>query len=133
MTSERSELYQKGDAVRRELLGEAAYNRNNQNYTDPLMGTFLDICTEHVFGALWARPGLDLKTRTLVVIVSDVATAREEELAIHIRFAMNQGWTKEELSEVLVQLMAYVGVPLVRGAMLVAKRVFAEIEAERAA
>ena len=128
-----SDLYLTGDAVRRELLGEAAYQRNNRNYTDPIMGTFLDICTEHVFGALWARPGLDLKTRTLVCVVSDIATAREEELAIHLRFAINQGWRREELVEVMVQLMAYVGVPHARGAMMVARRVFAEMDAENAA
>lgn len=132
MTSERSELYKRGDAVRRELLGDEAYHRNNQNYTDPVMREFLDVCTETVFGGLWARPGLDLKTRALIVVISDVSAACEAELAIHLRFALNQGWTQEELTEAILQMMGYVGAPLVRGAMLVAKRTFAEMDAEKA-
>lgn len=125
-----SELYRKGDALRRELLGEEAYRRNNRNYTDPMMSEFINVCTETVFGGLWARPGLDLKTRTLIVVVSDVATGREDELAIHLRFALRQGWTEKELTETLLHLMGYVGVPLVRGAMLVARRTFEEIRTE---
>lgn len=130
----KSELWEKGDALRRSMYGEEAVERaNNGVYADPLMKKFLDVATESVFGGLWSRPGLDLKTRTLVVVVSDVATGREQELAIHIRFAMNQGWTEEELTEVMLQLSGYVGVPLTRGAMLVAKDVFAELRAEREA
>jgi len=125
-----SELYKKGDAVRRKLLGDKAYERNNRNYNDPIMREFLDVCTGTVFGGLWARPGLDLKSRTLVCVVSDVATGRESELAIHLRFALHQGWTENELTEVLLQLMGYVGVPLARGALIVAKRTFDEIRAE---
>lgn len=125
-----SELYRKGDALRRELLGEEAYRRNNRNYTDPMMSEFINVCTETVFGGLWARAGLDLKTRTLIVVVSDVATGREDELAIHLRFALRQGWTEKELTETLLHLMGYVGVPLVRGAMLVARRTFEEIRTE---
>jgi len=126
-----SELYQKGEAIRRELYGDAAVEKSNREiYADPVMRQFIDVATETVFGALWTRPGLDLKTRTLVCVVSDVATAREQELAIHLRFALNQGWTEEELIEVMLQLSGYVGLPLVRGAMLVATRVFKE---ERAA
>lgn len=125
-----SELYRKGDALRRELLGDEAYKRNNQNYTDPIMREFIDVCTETVFGGLWARPGLDLKSRTLICVVSDVATGREDELAIHLRFALRQGWTEKELTEALLHLGGYVGVPLVRGAMLVARRTFEQIRAE---
>jgi len=126
-----SELYQKGEAIRRELYGDAAVEKSNREiYADPVMRQFIDVATETVFGALWTRPGLDLKTRTLVCVVSDVATAREQELAIHLRFALNQGWTEEELIEVMLQLSGYVGLPLVCGAMLVATRVFKE---ERAA
>jgi 4-carboxymuconolactone decarboxylase len=132
MTNKRSELYEKGDAVRRELLGDEAYHRNNQNYTDPIMRAFLDVCTETVFGGLWARPGLDLKTRALICVVSDIAASCEAELAIHLRFALNQGWTRDELTEAMLQLMGYVGAPLVRGAMLVAQRTFAEMDAEKA-
>ena len=126
-----SELYSKGAAMRRRLMGEAAVERSAREiYSDPVMKKFIDLATETVFGALWTRPGLDLKTRTLVCVVSDAATGREPELAIHLRFALRQGWTEEELTEVLLHLSGYVGVPIIREAMLVAKRVFAEIRAE---
>src|SRR6202048_1575348 len=123
-----SELYRKGAALRRQLLGDAAVERSTREiYSDPVMRKFIDVATETVFGALWTRPGLDLKTRTLVCVVSDAATGREPELAIHLRFALRQGWTEEELTEVLLQLTGYLGLPVLRGAMLVGKRVFAEM------
>ena len=85
------------------------------------------VATETAFGMVWTRPGLDLKTRTLVCVVSDAATGREPELAIHLRMALRQGWTQEELTEVLLHLSAYVGLPMVREALLAAKKVFAEV------
>src|SRR5262245_65107717 len=82
-----SELYARGAAMRRELYGEAAADRSARDiYTDPTMKKFLDVATENVFGALWTRPGLDLKTRTMICVASDVATGRKPELAIHLRF-----------------------------------------------
>ena len=82
-------------------------------------------------GALWSRPGLDLKTRTLVCVVSDAATGREPELRIHLRMALGQGWTEQELIEVLIHMSGYVGVPIIREAMICARDVFAEVRAER--
>jgi 4-carboxymuconolactone decarboxylase len=122
-----SELYKKGEAIRRKLRGDADFEKNKAQYdADPLMKTFIDVATESVFGALWARPGLDLKTRTLVCVVSDTTMGRHEELDIHLRFALKQGWTEEELTEVILHLLGYIGAPLVREAMLCAKKVFAE-------
>jgi 4-carboxymuconolactone decarboxylase len=123
-----SENYRKGMALRRQLMGDAYVDRLNQTvYTDPVMKKFMDVAAENVFGALWTRPGLDLKTRTLVCVVSDAATARTPELAIHLRMALRQGWTEDELVEVLLHLSGYVGVPLIREALIVAKEVFAEV------
>src|SRR5437763_8925967 len=123
-----SETYRKGSELRRQLLGDDYVQRANQaTYSDPVMKKFIDVATETVFGALWTRPGLDLKTRTLVCVVSDAATGREPELAIHLRMALRQGWTQEELTEVLLHLSAYVGLPMVREALLAAKKVFAEV------
>jgi 4-carboxymuconolactone decarboxylase len=128
---ERSDLYKKGDALRREMYGQEGYDRaNNGVYADPVMRKFLDVATETVFGALWTRPGLDTKTRAMICVVSDIATQREDELEIHLRFAIGQGWTEDELLETMLHLSGYIGVPCVRGAMLVASRVFAEIRAE---
>jgi 4-carboxymuconolactone decarboxylase len=129
----KSDLYEKGAAIRRQLMGDAAVERSEREvYSDPTMRKFIDVATETVFGALWSRPGLDLKTRTLVCVVSDAATGREPELAIHLRMALRQGWTEEELTEVLLHLSGYVGVPIIREGMLIAKRVFAEFRAEQA-
>ncbi|OGK80518.1 MAG: hypothetical protein A2X52_20090 [Candidatus Rokubacteria bacterium GWC2_70_16] len=122
-----SEMYRRGDEVRRQLLGEAYVERANRTtYSDPVMRKFIDVATETLFGALWTRPGLDLKTRTLVCVVSDAATGRDAELAIHLRMALRQGWTEEELTEALLHLSGYVGVPLIREALLTASRIFAE-------
>src|SRR6202795_2214703 len=127
-----SELHRKGSEVRRKLLGDKYVERvNATTYKDPVMRTFIDVATENVFGALWTRPGLDLKTRTLVCVVSDAATGREPELRIHLRMALRQGWSEEELTEVLLQLTGYVGLPVIRESMLVAKKVFAEIAAQK--
>ena len=72
MTS--NELREKGLALRTELFGEEFTNQMNETtYADPVMQTFRELVAETVFGALWARPGLDLKTRTLISVVSDVA------------------------------------------------------------
>ena len=124
-----SETFQKGREMRRRLLGDAYANRvNTTTYNEPVMKKFIDAATENVFGALWTRPGLDLKTRTLVTLVSDAATGREPELAIHPRMALRQGWTEDELTEVLIHLMGYVGAPLIRDAMLVARDTFAVVK-----
>ena len=129
-----SELYRKGAALRRQLLGDAAVERATREiYSDPVMIKFIDMATETVFGALWTRPGLDLKTRALVCVVSDAATGREPELGLHLRMALRQGWTEEELTEVLLHLSGYVGVPIIRESMLVASKVFAEWRTETAA
>ena len=126
-----SETYRKGREVRRELMGEALVERMAKSvYDDPIMKKFGDYASEAVFGMLWTRPGLDLKTRTLICVVSDTATARWPELAIHLRMARRQGWTEDELTEVLLHLSGYIGLPSVREAMITAKEVFAEMRHE---
>ena len=126
-----SETYRKGRELRRQLMGDAFVERTDQSvYTDPIMQQFRDVATETVFGALWTRPGLDLKTRTLICVVSDAATGRTPELAIHLRMARRQGWTEDELVEVLLHLSGYVGVPLIREVLLTATEVFAALREE---
>lgn len=121
----------KGREMRRQLLGDDYVdNIAAKTYKDPMMTKFIDVVSETVFGALWTRPGLDLKTRTLITVISDASTGREPELAIHLRMARRQGWTEEELTEALLHLTGYVGAPLVRDAMLVAVKVFADLRAE---
>jgi 4-carboxymuconolactone decarboxylase len=126
-----SETFRKGVEMRRRLLGDAWVDRTAKTtYADPVMKTFIDVTTEAVFGTLWTRPGLDLKTRTLICVVSDAATSKEPELAIHLRMALRQGWTEGELTEALLHLLGYVGAPSTRDALLVASRVVAEMRKE---
>jgi 4-carboxymuconolactone decarboxylase len=127
-----SETYRKGAEMRRRLLGDAWVDRQAKTtYADPLVKKFIDLASETVFGTLWTRPGLDLKTRTIITVASDAATGREAELAIHLRMALRQGWTEEELTEALLHLLGYVGAPLTRDAMLIAARVFKEVREEK--
>jgi 4-carboxymuconolactone decarboxylase len=128
-----SENLKKGREMRRELIGGAAVDRMAKDvYNDPLMDKFGNYATEAVFGMLWTRPGLDLKTRTLICVISDTAIHAWPELAIHLRMARRQGWSEDELGEALLHVSGYVGLPAVREAMIVAKTVFAEMRAEEA-
>lgn len=129
----KSPMHEAGSKLREELMGRALADKMAESvYADPLMDGFADWTREAVFGLLWTRPGLDLKTRALICVVSDTATARWPELSIHLRMALRQGWTEDELSEALLHLSGYIGLPSVREAMLVAKEVFAEVRAEGA-
>jgi 4-carboxymuconolactone decarboxylase len=111
-----SENYKKGTEIRSKLMGaKYAEQMNKSVYDDPMMKKFGDYAREAVFGMLWSRPGLDMKTRAL----------------IYLRMARNQGWTEDELSEALMHLCGYIGLPSVREALLTAKEVFAEMRHEK--
>ena len=126
-----SDLYQKGMAKRRQLMGDAAVDAASKGvYGDPVMQKFLDVAVENVFGNLWTRPGLDDKTRALICVISDTCMGREPELELHLRMALRQGWTEDELIEVLLHLSGYIGVPIIRESMQVASRVFKAYRAE---
>ena len=126
-----SEWKDKGIAMRAALFGAKAEAKVDATaYGTPGMQKFKEYAQEAVFGGLWAREGLDLKTRTLICVISDTVMGREEELAIHLRFALRQGWTEDELTEAILHLSGYIGLPLVRGTMLKAGEVFDEIRAE---
>ena len=127
----KSETFEKGAATRLDVMGpEMAEKMAKTVYTGPVMETFADYATAAVFGRLWARPGLDHKTRAMVTLTSDVCNHCWPELEIHLRFALYLGWTEEELTEALLHLGGYIGVPTVREAMLIADRVFKEMRAE---
>ena len=129
----KSAMHKKGSAVREELMGKAMADRMATTvYNDPLMEGFADWTREAVFGLLWTRPGLDLKTRALITVITDTATAAWPELRIHLRMARNQGWTEAELGEALLHTAGYIGAPSVREALLVAREVFEEMRGEAA-
>ena len=127
-----SENLKKGTEIRRTLMGDAYADKISKSvYDDPMMKKFGDYSKEAVFAMLWSRPGLDMKTRALICVISDTAQARWPELAIHLRMARNQGWTEDELSEALLHLGGYIGLPSVREALLTAKEVFEEMRHEK--
>jgi 4-carboxymuconolactone decarboxylase len=127
----KSENWEKGTAVRRQLLGEGAVKAmSSEVYNDPVMEKFGDYAREAVFGMLWTRPGLDMKTRALICIVSDTAIHAWPELAVHLRMARRMGWTEDELTEALMHMNGYVGLPTVREAMLIARDLFVKMRAE---
>lgn len=127
-------LRAKGTDMRAKLMGEGYAQKLNETlYADPIMVKFRELATDIAFGAVWTRPGLDLKTRSLVCVVSDTATGRYPELAIHLRMARNNGWTEEELTEAILHLSVYAGLPYVREALIVASETFAELRKEAGA
>lgn len=123
-----SDAYRTGRETRRELMGDGMVERMAVNvYDDPITETFVDYAIEAVWGLLWSRPGLDMKTRSLISVVTTATQARYTELDMYLRIALRQGWTEDELSEVLLQLAGYVGLPAIREAMITAKDVFVEM------
>ncbi len=105
-----SKAYEDGLAQRKAVLGEDYVNRalaNADDFTRPLQ----EWVTEHCWGTVWTRPGLPLKTRSLINIGMLAALNRSHELAIHVQGALNNGCTQEEIQEVLLQVGAYCGAP----------------------
>ena len=121
----KSELFEKGLQVRKDVLGEDYVNKSIAG-ADEFTRTMAEWSTEFCWGALWTRPGLDIKTRALICVISDTCMGREPELALHLRMALRQGWTEEELTEALLHLSGYIGVPIIRECLQVASKVFKE-------
>jgi 4-carboxymuconolactone decarboxylase len=107
-----------GASVRRQVLGDAYVDRTAQ-VRDPFLAPFFEAGTEHIWGGLWNRPGLDLKYRSLVVVSTLATLGRLHELRTHLRGALNVGWTPEELREALLQLGGYAGFPVAIDALRV--------------
>ncbi len=130
-TMANAELRAKGRAMRRKLVGEAYADKlDAEVYTDPHMEKFAELTQEWLFGDMWNRPGIDLKTRSYATMISDVATGSTEALGLHVRFCRIHGWSEDEIVESMIHLVGYVGVPLVRKALIVARQVFVEMRAE---
>jgi 4-carboxymuconolactone decarboxylase len=122
--------YEEGLAVRRAVLGSEYVDkslRSADDFTRPIQ----ELVTEYCWGEIWTRPGLDRRTRSLLNLAMLTALNRPHEIRLHVRGALNNGLTKEELLEVFLQSAIYCGVPAALDAMRVAKEVFAEIESER--
>ena len=124
-----SDLYDRGMAVRRAVLGDAYVDRSLQGGTE-FRKPMQELVTEFCWGAVWGREGLDRKTRSLVNIGMLTALNRSTELAAHIRGAVNNGASKEEIQEVLLQTAVYCGMPAGLESFRVAEKVFDDLAAE---
>jgi 4-carboxymuconolactone decarboxylase len=116
---------QTGMKVRREVLGDAHVDRAEASRT-PLTDEFQDLLTRYAWGEIWTRPGLDRRTRSCITVAMMVALNRNEELGLHIRGALRNGVSVDELKEILLQTAIYCGVPAANSAFGVAARILAE-------
>jgi 4-carboxymuconolactone decarboxylase len=119
------ERYEQGMRVRREVLGDEHVDRAIAR-TDSVTQDFQDYITRNAWGDIWSRPGLDRRSRSLITLALLAALQHEGELAMHVRAALRNGVTKEEISEVLLQVGLYAGVPTANRALAVAQEVLAD-------
>ena len=123
------ERYEKGMEVRRAVLGDEHVNRSLEDSSD-FNREFQDLLTRYAWGEIWTRPGLPRPTRSLIVIATLVALNRPDELRMHIRAAFNNGVTRDDIKEVLLQSAVYCGLPAANSAFHAAEEVFAAMNAK---
>ncbi|MCB8955468.1 MAG: 4-carboxymuconolactone decarboxylase [Nocardioides sp.] len=111
--------------VRREVLGDDHVDRAVAGTTD-FTRDFQELITAYAWGEIWTRPGLDRRSRSMITLTALVARGHHEELAMHVRAALRNGLTVEEIKEVLLQSAIYCGVPDANTAFRVAQRVLSE-------
>jgi 4-carboxymuconolactone decarboxylase len=124
-----TELFETGLKIRREVVGDQYVNASlaaADEFSRPLQ----ELVTEYCWGAVWGRPGLDRKTRSLLNLAMLSALNRPNELALHTRGALRNGVTREEIRETLLQVGVYCGVPAAVESFRIARMVFAEVDAE---
>jgi len=122
------ERFAKGMTVRRAVLGDAHVDRAQNNLND-FNNDYQDLITRYAWGEIWTRPGLPRHTRSLMTICMMVALNREEELKLHLRAAANNGVSRDEIKEALLQTAIYCGVPAANSSFALAQKVFAEMDA----
>jgi 4-carboxymuconolactone decarboxylase len=124
--------YEAGMEVRREVLGDAHVDRAIARTTD-FTRNFQEHITRLAWGSVWTRPGLDRRTRSAITLTALTALGREGELELHVRGALRNGLTPDEISEILIHTSVYAGVPAANAAFAIAQRVIAaEAEADQA-
>jgi 4-carboxymuconolactone decarboxylase len=119
------DAHERGMRIRREVLGDEHVDRAIDGTTDETRD-FQDFITRYAWGEIWARPGLDRRTRSCITLTALVALGRFDELAMHIRGARRNGLTDDEIGEVLLHSAVYCGVPAANSAFAVFRRVLAE-------
>lgn len=117
--------HDEGMRIRREVLGDEHVDAAIERTTE-LTADFQDLITRYAWGEIWARPGLDRRTRSCMTLVALVALNRMDELALHVRAALRNGLTPDEIKEVLLHSAIYCGVPAANAAFKVAQSVLDE-------
>ena len=121
----RKDLYEAGLQIRREVLGSEYVEKSLNNATD-FNRTFQEMVTEYCWGAVWSRPELTRRERSMINLAMLTALGRTHEVELHVRGALNNGLTKEQISEVLLHTMIYCGVPAALDSFRAAGKVIAE-------
>lgn len=124
------ERHAAGMKVRREVLGAAHVDKAEATKT-PFTEPFQDFITRYAWGEIWSRPGLPLQTRSLITLAMMVALNRGDEFRMHVRAALNNKVSREEIQEMLLQAAIYCGLPAANSAFHIAQEVFAEIDAAK--
>jgi 4-carboxymuconolactone decarboxylase len=117
--------YEDGMRIRREVLGDDHVDRAVARTTD-FTRDFQDLITRYAWGEIWARPRLDRRMRSCITLTALVALGRDEELALHVRAALRNGVSPDEVKEVLLHAAIYLGVPAANSAFAIAQRVLDE-------
>ncbi len=118
-------VYERGMRVRREVLGDEHVDASIARTSD-LTADFQDFITRYAWGEIWERPRLDRKTRSSITLAALVALGKLEELEMHVRAALRNGLTQDEIGEVLLHSAIYCGLPAANAAFGVAQRVLAD-------
>jgi 4-carboxymuconolactone decarboxylase len=121
------ELFEIGLQIRREVLG-AEYVDKSISQADDFNRPLQELVTEYCWGAVWSRPGISRKMRSLINLAMLTALNRPHEVKLHLKGALNNGCSKEEIMEVLLQTAIYCGVPAAVDSFRLAREVFSEIE-----
>jgi 4-carboxymuconolactone decarboxylase len=122
-----NELYDTGLKIRREVLG-AEYVDKSISMSDEFNRPLQDLVTQYCWGAIWSRPGLDRKTRSLLNLAMLTALNRPHEVKLHLKGALNNGCSRQEIMEALLQTAVYCGVPAAIDSFRLAREVFSEAE-----
>jgi 4-carboxymuconolactone decarboxylase len=127
-----SERYRQGMATRRAVLGDGHVDRAQSGSTD-FDRPFQELITEAAWGHVWSRPTLSKRERSIVTIALLAALGQDDEVAMHVRATVNTGATRDDVCEALLHVAIYAGVPAANHAIKIAKQIFEQMDAEKAA
>lgn len=129
-TKNHSERYEQGMVTRRSVLGDAHVDRATASATD-FDRPFQEMITETAWGSVWSRPHWTKRERSMVTIALLAALGQDEELAMHIRATLNTGATQDDITEALMHVAIYAGVPAANHAIKIAKQTYLQMEQAR--